>query len=271
MYAAVALFLILPMQPPWMADQSVTRILTLRWGSEVHIDNNPMAALPSLHVALPLTLGLWAAHKNHILLAASALMFTALTAVNVVFLGEHYVIDVLAAIGLAGAVYLVMNTIESRPQISFPRLAAVRADGGQTLVEFAFIMPIMAVLVGAIISIGLAMHTRSNLQQAMREAARQAAVGDFTEARQIGSGNAAENLVPNEVHFCFPTGSSGDVGDEIRAFIDEGNDGSEGYSYDIIPSGGIFGAFGWGTNVIMKPQATARLEKSATGQGIVAC
>jgi hypothetical protein len=133
-------------------------------------------------------------------------------------------------------------------------------------VEFAYIIPIMTLLIGAIIMIAFAMFTRSNLQQGVREAARQAAVGNLAEAADIGSGNAADSVDPEEIKLCLPTGSSGSVGDEIRAYIDEGNDGSEGYGFTLIPATGVFAAFGWtGLTVDMAPRATARLERSVSG------
>jgi len=142
-----------------------------------------------------------------------------------------------------------------------------RTERGQNLVEFALLMPFILLFLGAIIWFALAMHTRSNLQQAVREAARQAAVGqDLVTVQEAGAGNAPETLEPEEVKWCLPTGSSGHVGESIRVYIDEGNDGTEGYSYTLAPATGVFAFFGVSNvEVNMQPRATARLEKSMTG------
>lgn len=157
--------------------------------------------------------------------------------------------------------------------LAAPRLsrAQLRREDGQNLVEFAFILPLLALLVITITMIALAMHTRSNLQQAVREGARQAAVGKpLTEVQNLASGNSGGTLAPGEIDWCLPSGSSGSVGDQVRIFVDEGNDASEGYEFVLIPSTGIFAAFGWtGASVDMAPRATARLEKSVSG--IPAC
>ena len=120
------------------------------------------------------------------------------------------------------------------------------AEGGQTLVEFAFIMPMLILLIGTIIMIALGLHTRSNLQQAVREGARQAAVGkSLSDVQDLAAGNSGGSLDSDEVDWCLPAGSSGSVGDEIRVYIDEGGDGSEGYAFVLIPAGnGIFSAMG---------------------------
>jgi hypothetical protein len=270
MYVSALCFVLLPMQPPWMADDSVTRILALHWGSTVHIDDNPVAAMPSLHVALPLTLALWSYAHKHSLLGGVALLFSGLTAMNVVFLGEHYVIDVLGAVAVAAAIYFVATRV---PTMSFSRPAwsrgrALSPERGQNLVEFALMSPLLLLLIGAIVVIALGLHTRSNLQQAVREGARQAAVGkSLADVRDLASGNSGGTLSPDDVNWCRPTGSTGSVGDPIRVFIDEDGDGADNFSYTIIPNVGLFGALGISTavKVEMHPRATARLEKSVSG------
>ena len=130
----------------------------------------------------------------------------------------------------------------------------------------------LILLIGAIIMIALGLHTRSNLQQAVREGARQAAVGkSLSDVQDLAAGNSGGSLDSDEVDWCLPAGSSGSVGDEIRVYIDEGGDGSEGYAFVLIPAGnGIFSAMGVNPlSVNMAPRATARLEKSVSG--IPAC
>jgi len=151
------------------------------------------------------------------------------------------------------------------------RRLAARSESGQNLVEFAFMAPILILLVGAIVMIALGLHTRSNLQQAVREGARQASVGKpLADVQNLAAGNSGGTLDTDEIDWCLPAGSSGSVGDEIRVYIDENGDGSEGYALTLFPSTGIFSAMGVSAlSVDMAPRATARLEKSVSG--IPAC
>jgi uncharacterized protein (UPF0333 family) len=154
-----------------------------------------------------------------------------------------------------------------RPRTSRVR-GAVRSQRGQGLVEFALLTPIVLLFLGAIITFGLAMFARSNLQQAMREGARQAAVGaSLTDVQNLAAGNAPEQLAPGDVQWCHPVGPSGtqgQVGDPVRVYIKYAADGQEGYPFNLVPTGSIFGGL-FGANsatVRMSPRATARLEKS---------
>jgi PAP2 superfamily protein len=75
-------------------------------GSEIP-DNNPLAAMPSLHVALPLLISLWFFRERWKMPAIVMLVFAALVAFEVTFSGEHYVIDVAGAVVVAGVIALV--------------------------------------------------------------------------------------------------------------------------------------------------------------------
>ena len=77
---------------------------------------------------------------------------------------------------------------------------------------------------------------------------------------------APEVLDATEVGICYPmNGSSqGKVGDPVRVFLKK-SDGSEGYDYTIVKTGGILKVIGMGDlTITMKPRATTRLEKSVT-------
>lgn len=102
-YLALLGFFLLPTEPPWMATD-VTRLLDLKAGGILDVDTNPVAALPSLHVALPAAIAMWARAVGMRRWAALYALHTALTAFDVVYLGEHYVVDVLAGLALAGIV-----------------------------------------------------------------------------------------------------------------------------------------------------------------------
>jgi membrane-associated phospholipid phosphatase len=74
------------------------------WGSLYSVfGGNPLAAMPSLHVATSLMAALLLAEVSP---AAAALGFayTATLGFALVYLGEHYVVDLLAGAALTGAV-----------------------------------------------------------------------------------------------------------------------------------------------------------------------
>jgi membrane-associated phospholipid phosphatase len=63
--------------------------------------------MPSLHVALPLLVSFWFFRERWKLPAVAMLAYAALIAIEVVFSGEHYVVDVAGAVVVAGAIALV--------------------------------------------------------------------------------------------------------------------------------------------------------------------
>jgi membrane-associated phospholipid phosphatase len=113
---------LLPTSPPWWSseklgrmDGSVRRVVIevkrdLR-GQPRPIDQhevgaNPWASMPSDHFASALMTGLVLLEANR-RLGSLALGYALLLAACLVYLGEHYVIDLTAGAGLAGFVYLV--------------------------------------------------------------------------------------------------------------------------------------------------------------------
>ena len=99
------LFALFPLQPPWMASAEVIRVVALHTAGEIP-DNNPLAAMPSLHVALPLLISFWFFRERWKVPALAMLAYAALIAFEVTFSGEHYVIDVAGAVVVAGAIAL---------------------------------------------------------------------------------------------------------------------------------------------------------------------
>ena len=117
MACGIATYFLVPTVPPWMAAEHYHLIPPIRHISgEVYnfalpslqqsFDTNPIAAMPSLHAAFPTLCTLVALHhfgRKGILLA--------LYAISVIFaigyLGEHYLVDILAGVVLAGAIYLL--------------------------------------------------------------------------------------------------------------------------------------------------------------------
>jgi hypothetical protein len=129
---AIGFFAIYPTVPPWMsADQGklphLTRIIGNVWQSvasgqldavlnsndgRIPIENQ-VAAVPSMHAALPMLicLFLWSKWRHGRALLA---VYTVLMGFTLVYAGEHYVFDVLAGWALAAVIHIGMNRLESR-------------------------------------------------------------------------------------------------------------------------------------------------------------
>jgi membrane-associated phospholipid phosphatase len=99
------MFALFPLQPPWMANPEVTRLVAIHAAREIP-DNNPLAAMPSLHVALPLLISLWLFGERWRTPALAMLAYSALVAFEVVLSGEHYVVDVAGGVAVAVVIAL---------------------------------------------------------------------------------------------------------------------------------------------------------------------
>jgi membrane-associated phospholipid phosphatase len=112
-FAAFVFYLLLPVAPPWKVLPSVAKIIDHTLPSFTDIPGIPVpatvyhwltpnqyAAMPSLHAAYPLlgalfALRLWRGR------ALPALVYTACVWLSIVYLGEHYVVDI-----IGGAIFV---------------------------------------------------------------------------------------------------------------------------------------------------------------------
>jgi len=124
------MFAVFPLQPPWMANAGVIRVAALHTANEIP-DDNPLAAMPSLHVALPVLISLWLFRERWRTPALAMLAYAGLVALEVVFSGEHYVIDVAGGVAVAVGIALaaqmghrLASRLSSRPEKA-PELAPV--------------------------------------------------------------------------------------------------------------------------------------------------
>ncbi len=130
-FAAFIIFLLVPTAPPWLAHDwgflpGVTKLMNGALPSAISpyyrlLNSNPVAAFPSLHAAYPLlgALALWTVSRRAGLMT---LVWCGAVWFSIVFLGEHYVIDVLGGIIFATGSWVVMDRIVA------PRVRVLRAQ-----------------------------------------------------------------------------------------------------------------------------------------------
>ena len=126
---AFVFFLLVPTAPPWYAEQhgvisGFQKIIGTTLPSSVspyyqNLNPNPVAAFPSLHAAFPF-LGFLALRPVYPRAAWFAFAWCVLVWFSVVFLGEHYVVDVIGGVVLASLSWLVMM------RVAVPRVALLR-------------------------------------------------------------------------------------------------------------------------------------------------
>ena len=124
-YAALATALLYPSAPPWFGVNA-TRIL-FQVDHEIgvpvyrtifdYVQSNPFAAFPSLHSAYPWLISLYAikikrAKALPILVIPIGVWFSA------VYLGEHYVIDVLGGVAYSTCAFFLVEKLISRVSLS---------------------------------------------------------------------------------------------------------------------------------------------------------
>jgi len=138
MYVGLIGYFLVPTVPPWLAVETGAISGVVPIAHDVYhlrlpavlvtaLDTNPVAAMPSLHAAFPATCALFA--WSHFGRAAGAAMaaYALLMGAGLVYLGEHYLADVLAGFVLAGGAYYAA---QSRPEIGCVTLPRAVAHGG---------------------------------------------------------------------------------------------------------------------------------------------
>ncbi len=127
-YGAWITFVVFPAAPPWLASQhgyisGVVKVLDLTLNEFPerlslptiyhNFNPNPTAAIPSLHAAYPFLVFLFALYS----FKRKALFFFPYVAavwVSIVYLGEHYVIDILVGVLYATISYLLSHYVMHR-------------------------------------------------------------------------------------------------------------------------------------------------------------
>src|SRR5215203_7105534 len=142
-------------------------------------------------------------------------------------------------------------------------------ERGQSMVEFALLLPFVLLLVLGMLDLGKAMHYRNDLTHLSNEAARFAAVNknpgpEATLEESIRSQASSEELKnggspgedgtttqPLEVLICFPDGTNStdyEIGDPVKAIVRS--------NYKFL------GFLGFGLDKAITGTSTMRLEKA---------
>ncbi|CAN5441201.1 hypothetical protein BH23ACI1_BH23ACI1_12850 [soil metagenome] len=146
-YGGAVCYFLIPTAPPWMASQHLGLLPPLAHIArgvynlnmpEVYgaFDTNPVAAMPSLHIAFPTVCMLlaWAAFPRSVALATT--IYAALVGFAIMYLGEHYFVDVLAGLLFAGAVWAVVVKLDP-PREPAPLWTAMASSGLLIIAAFA--------------------------------------------------------------------------------------------------------------------------------------
>jgi Flp pilus assembly protein TadG len=130
-----------------------------------------------------------------------------------------------------------------------------RRERGQTLIEFAFIAPIIFLFLFTIVDFGLAMDRRITIQHAVREGARYAAVHDGCLDIQNATAAQAQDIIDsNDVTVSYSTAPApAERGDAVTV--------KASFVYEPWIFNSIASAFGVsGGSIDMSPSASSRLE-----------
>jgi membrane-associated phospholipid phosphatase len=129
MYAGLVLFFLMPTTPPWLAASAgqlpgVFRIMdfvggqvnasTYRDFSTSIGEPNSVAAMPSIHMAVTFAMYLWARDHEH-RLAPWLLAYTIVMGFSLVYLAEHYFLDLLVGIACAWLCHLASKRLVPEP------------------------------------------------------------------------------------------------------------------------------------------------------------
>jgi membrane-associated phospholipid phosphatase len=119
----LAIYFLFPAAPPWVASIQghidPTYKIATEVGTEFHVNlytkfeaqvrsSNPVAAMPSLHMAISVVVLLIAMRVNWTL-GAVALLYNGAMAFSLIYLGEHYLVDILAGILVSVTVYAAVE------------------------------------------------------------------------------------------------------------------------------------------------------------------
>lgn len=112
MYCGLVIYALIPTAPPWLASRDglvpqVTPITHQVYAASVPLelvkafDSNPVAAMPSLHIAFPAVCAMLGLRISGPVIGLLLFTYVIVQAMGVVYLGEHYLVDIIAGALLA--------------------------------------------------------------------------------------------------------------------------------------------------------------------------
>lgn len=120
---AFLFYVVFPTAPPWWQyPHEVQRVISLtiqKWGVSYYvspiftIDPDAFAAFPSMHAAYPALAALFAWRFNR-WLSGALFLYAGCVWFSVVYLGEHYVVDVISGVLLAAIVMFAVTRLARR-------------------------------------------------------------------------------------------------------------------------------------------------------------
>jgi phosphatidylinositol alpha-mannosyltransferase len=148
---AIPIFAVFPTAPPRLADigiaDSVTRESLIPLDAPfVEYFYNPVAAVPSLHAAFAVAVGIGLASATSVLaLRVAALMWGPLVIVIVVATGNHFILDVVAGLLVLGVAFAVAVALHGapwrRPAQASSAILGLQGDGGSGPLRVALVCP----------------------------------------------------------------------------------------------------------------------------------
>ncbi|MFL6159767.1 MAG: phosphatase PAP2 family protein [Marmoricola sp.] len=126
-YAGLVIYIVYPMKPPWMASKEhylpeIHRV-TSRGFASIGLEranivmqgaSNPVAAMPSLHAAVAFLIAFWGIWRLRSAWRFLLILFPLAMCFALVYMAEHYVIDEIAGMALAGLVMVGCAAWERR-------------------------------------------------------------------------------------------------------------------------------------------------------------
>jgi membrane-associated phospholipid phosphatase len=135
MYTGLILYFAVPTVPPWLAARTgaipdivpiTHEVYTMRVPAAfiTALDTNPVAAMPSLHAAFPAVCAIFAWSAFGRLAGVALAAYAGAMGLGLMYLGEHYLLDVLGGFALAGAACYALRTSRATAQVTLPRAVA---------------------------------------------------------------------------------------------------------------------------------------------------
>jgi hypothetical protein len=140
-YLGLAVYALLPTAPPWLAAQEghiegvekatrqiADRLAPGRYEAGATLaGSNEVAAMPSLHFAVPVLIALVALRTSR-WAGRLALAYVAAMAFTLVYLGEHYVVDEIAGLGIAAIAWMITRRLWPEPATHDAEFTAPRVS-----------------------------------------------------------------------------------------------------------------------------------------------